>query len=132
MGNRAVITFDEYNPNDVGIYVHWNGGRDSVEAFLEATRRVMDGRVDPTYAKARLVQVIGTNFPGNCSVGMGLCRELDTDNYDNGVYIVDSSTLEIIGREFYEGEEQNEYDRDEYAGLLTKAIAASDEVINNS
>ena len=36
MGNRAVITTKEnmYN-NGVAIYLHWNGGRDSVEAFLE-------------------------------------------------------------------------------------------------
>ena len=30
MGNRAVITDIE---KKVGIYLHWNGGRDSVEAF---------------------------------------------------------------------------------------------------
>ena len=31
MGNRAVITTEK---KDLGIYLHWNGGRDSVEAFL--------------------------------------------------------------------------------------------------
>jgi hypothetical protein len=32
MGNRAVITD---NKQRIGIYLHWNGGRDSVEAFLK-------------------------------------------------------------------------------------------------
>ena len=36
MGNRAVITTQEYltNPDTIGVYLHWNGGRDSVQAFL--------------------------------------------------------------------------------------------------
>ena len=32
MGNRAVITTEN---KKIGIYLHWNGGRDSVEAFLK-------------------------------------------------------------------------------------------------
>ena len=43
MGNRAVITAslsnDPQTSNDIGIYLHWNGGRDSVEAFLEYCKR---------------------------------------------------------------------------------------------
>lgn len=39
MGNRAVITTskapDVSGAKDLGIYLHWNGGRDSVEAFLK-------------------------------------------------------------------------------------------------
>ena len=39
MGNRAVITTskstDIKNSTDIGIYLHWNGGRDSVQAFLK-------------------------------------------------------------------------------------------------
>ena len=35
MGNRAVITTKKEWQNDgIGVYLHWNGGRDSVEAFL--------------------------------------------------------------------------------------------------
>lgn len=30
MGNRAVITTEE---KQIGVYLHWNGGRDSVQAF---------------------------------------------------------------------------------------------------
>ncbi len=32
MGNRAVITTED---KQMGVYLHWNGGRDSVEAFLD-------------------------------------------------------------------------------------------------
>lgn len=39
MGNKAVITTDRDSldvakSNEIGVYLHWNGGRDSVEAFL--------------------------------------------------------------------------------------------------
>ena len=40
MGNRAVISFkDEYykKEDSPSIYLHWQGGRDSVEAFRDAT-----------------------------------------------------------------------------------------------
>jgi hypothetical protein len=31
MGNRAVITTEQKR---IGVYLHWNGGLDSVEGFL--------------------------------------------------------------------------------------------------
>ena len=37
MGNRAVITTEigwACPTNHLGVYLHWNGGRDSVQAFL--------------------------------------------------------------------------------------------------
>ena len=42
MGNRAVITtagsLDVKASSRKGLYLHWNGGRDSVEAFLAYCR----------------------------------------------------------------------------------------------
>lgn len=39
MGNRAVITtsksIDPKNSEQLGVYVHWNGGRTSITAFLK-------------------------------------------------------------------------------------------------
>ena len=32
MGNRAVITKDR-DLNGIGVYLHWNGGRDSVKVL---------------------------------------------------------------------------------------------------
>jgi len=90
MGNRAVITVAPYAETNVGIYLHWNGGRESVEAFLDAAK-ALDMRspgCDPHYAMARLVQIIGNYFGGSTSLGIAACSELDTDNGDNGTYVI--------------------------------------------
>jgi len=126
MGNRAVLCFDEYNDEAIGIYLHWNGGRDSVEAFLKATREVMQDRLpDEQYARARLMQVIGTAIPGNLSFGLGQCKNLDCDNYDNGTYVIDSETMTIKDRLFFDHEEQAHHDVDEFAKVIVDAITAS-------
>jgi len=126
MGNRAVICFDDYHENAIGIYLHWNGGRDSVEAVLQATREIMGGRMgDETYARARLIQAISMVLPGNMSFGLGFCKELDCDNYDNGTYVIDSATMTIKERLFFTGEEQMEYDRDEMVASIMKCVNAA-------
>jgi hypothetical protein len=90
MGNRAVITVAPYAETNIGIYLHWNGGRESIEGFLAAAKALgMRPPVgDPYYAMARLVQIIGNFFGGSTALGIGLCRELDTDNGDNGTYVI--------------------------------------------
>ena len=126
MGNRAVIAIDEFSPKAIGYYLHWNGGRDSIEGFLEATKRVMGDRLgDKTYGAARLAQVIGTFMVGNLSFGIGLQSQLDCDNYDNGVYVVDTSTMEIVGREYFSGAEQMKYDKNKLADEIVAAISAT-------
>ena len=102
MGNRAVI---QMQGCEAGIYVHWNGGRASVEGFLQAARE-LTATGDAQYATARLAQIIGNYFGGNLSVGVDTLDNLDCDNYDNGLYIVDPAKLEIIGREFERGLEE--------------------------
>ena len=101
MGNRAVITTAPYSLNNTGIYVHWNGGRSSVEAFLKACKQLgyRSPESDPAYAMARLTQVIGTYFGGTLSLGIGTLRHLDCDNGDNGVYVI-GGDWEIVGRKF--------------------------------
>lgn len=105
MGNRAVITTPE---KKTSIYLHWNGGRDSVEALLEYCKAVgfRSPKEDVSYGLARLTQVV-TNYQGSnlISVGIGDYDELDTNNGDNGVYIIDG--WDIVGREFFCGEEEN-------------------------
>lgn len=112
MGNRAVITTQSaLDHNGIGVYLHWNGGRDSVNAFLtyckfKGFRSPID---DPTYAWARFCQVIGNWFGGSLSLGIGRVDRLDCDNYDNGVYIV--GKWDIVGRKYFGNRvEQNEYD----------------------
>ena len=122
MGNRAVITTREnFENNGVGVYVHWNGGRDSVEAFLQyCNLREFREPTHDSYGWARLVQVIA-NFMGGegLSVGIDVVNHLDCDNYDNGVYIIDG--WEIVGREYFEGDEQNTHDRLEMLITIDKA-----------
>lgn len=106
MGNRAVITTKD---KQMGVYLHWNGGRDSVEAFLDYCD--LQGFRSPdcdTYGWARLCQVIGNFLGGGLSVGIGLYDQLDTDNGDNGVYIIKG--WRIVGREFNRHAEQSSYD----------------------
>jgi hypothetical protein len=105
MGNRAVIATET---KDVGVYLHWNGGYDSVSAFL--TYCNLKGYARPEqdgYGWARLCQVIGNFFGGSTSLGIDLYSHLDTDNGDNGVYII--KDWKIVGREFHDGSEQTEY-----------------------
>ena len=103
MGNRAVIAFvndkGEQDKNSVGIYLHWNGGRDSVEGFLQTAKDY--GIRSGSYGLARLTQIICNSFPGTLSVGVGIVKKLDCDNWDNGVYWVDKE-FNIVGREHIE------------------------------
>lgn len=113
MGNRAVITTrDNFRSNGVGVYLHWNGGRDSVEAFLKymKLRRFRTPDSD-NYGWARLCQVIGNYLGGTLSIGIDRVDYLDMDNWDNGTYIIEG--WDIVGREFFDGEEQNCYDINE-------------------
>ena len=110
MGNRAVITTrDSFEHNGLGIYVHWNGGRDSVNAFL--TYCAIKGYTSPDkdcYGWARLCQVIGNYFGGGLSLGINTIDYLDCDNGDNGTYIIEN--WEIVGREYFDWSEQNNYE----------------------
>lgn len=105
MGNRAVITTKE---KEIGIYLHWNGGRDSVEAFLAYCKQkgIPSPELD-NYGWARMCQVIGNFFGGNTSIGIDLFENLDWDNPDNGVYIIED--WKIIEREFSPDDEQDNY-----------------------
>lgn len=96
MGNRAVITTQD---RDIGVYLHWNGGRDSVEAFLLYCKlKGYRAPEDDCYGWARLCQVIGNFFGGIYSVGIDKYDRLDTDNGDNGTYII--KNWQIVDKEF--------------------------------
>lgn len=100
MGNRAVITDKN---KQIGVYVHWNGGRTSVEGFLTYCRlKEYRNPNDDCYGWARLCQVIGNFFGGECSVGIDKYEYLDTDNGDNGTYVIDEN-WNICERLFAEG-----------------------------
>lgn len=103
MGNRAVITTED---KTIGVYLHWNGGRDTVEPLLKYCK--LKGVCPPEkdhYGWAQFIQIVRNRLT---SVGVDLYENLDTDNYDNGVYII--KDWEIIGREFFDNRiEQSVY-----------------------
>lgn len=107
MGNRAVITTKD---KQIGVYLHWNGGRDSVEAFLAVCKELKHRPPEnDNYGWARLCQVIGNFLGGTNSIGIDRYESLDTDNGDNGVYIIEN--WEIVGREHFDNRtEQSEFD----------------------
>lgn len=148
MGNRAVVTFANKkdveqwvdpegdgeklkgycveHPNKVGVYLHWNGGRDSVEAFCEVCRRMgFRGGASDSYGVARFVEVVANFFRnGGLSVGVDTLDRSDCNNYDNGVYVVDDG-WNIVGREFAHGE-QHEYDVKGMAGEIVETMRKLD------
>lgn len=107
MGNRAIIKAEG---GHIGLYLHWNGGRDSVEAFLKycELRGFRSPEVDG-YGWARLAQVIGNFFGGGLSLGIVETGSDEDGKFcDNGAYVI--RDWKIIGRENFDGREQNEYD----------------------
>jgi len=92
MGNRAVITASTSHTEGVGIYLHWNGGEESVQAFLDVAkaRGFRDPSSDESYGLARLCGLIHEFFglDQDTSLGIGTLKQLDCDNFDNGVYVI--------------------------------------------
>jgi len=122
MGNRAVLAFvnDEgkKDKNSVGIYLHWNGGRDSVEGFLQTAKDY--GLRSGSYGVARLTQIIANGLGGTLSLGVDLLKNLDCDNYDNGVYWIDQN-FNIVDREYIsrpDFKEQQQYSLTEFVKSL--------------
>lgn len=107
MGNSAIIKAK--GNNNKAIYLHWNGGRDSVEAFLKYCELRNFRGFEDDYGMARFCQVVG-NFFGADGLSIGV---VDSVNWtgDNGTYIVEG--WEIVGREDFKGIEQKWYDLQE-------------------
>jgi hypothetical protein len=117
MGNRATVIFTdgkgEFSP---AIYLHWNGGPESVYGFLEEmNRRHIRGADDLQYQAARFVQIVGEFFDmdeqGSTSLGIANGPKSDkpedlakvqTDHGDNGFYLVLRQGNNITMRRFTE------------------------------
>lgn len=88
MGNRAVITTSE---RKVGVYLHWNGGRDTIEPLLKYCE--LQGYRPPSsdeYGFARICQVMGNFFGGSLSLGVGAyTTDRQMDPGDNGIYVIE-------------------------------------------
>lgn len=79
MGNRAIV---KPEGKDVGVYLHWNGGIDSVTAFLKYCELKQHRGFDDEYGMARFCQVVGNFFGGNLSLGIETdVRESEIEDY---------------------------------------------------
>ena len=113
MGNRAVIAFKN---SDLGIYLHWNGGKESVKAFVDTAKAL--GVRNPSrddYGIARMIQIIGNFFGGTTSVGIGKAGHLDDS--DNGTFTVDEDWNITNPREDYEP-----FNQEYYEGVLARCM----------
>ena len=97
MGDRAVIS---NKSKKMGVYLHWYGYREFVESVLAYcdVKKYRSPDVDDEYGWARLCQVAGNTIGGNLSVGVGIFNRMDTDNWDNGTYII--KDWDIVDRLF--------------------------------
>jgi hypothetical protein len=96
MGNRAVITTRD---RELALYVHWNGGRQSIEGFLAycELRGFRPPETD-SFGWARLCQVI-CNYFGADGLDVGISPYMDdatSDPGDNGIYVI--SNWHIVER----------------------------------
>jgi hypothetical protein len=138
MGNRAVLTFESDRTRPaVGVYIHWNGGRASVRAFLDACRArgYRHPANDPQYAMAGLVGLLREFFgPEGLSVGVGLLDQLDCDNFDNGVYVIGQDWRIVDG--YGQGSASLDYtlaplygaELEQYDGILAQLVPAAEPV----
>jgi len=128
MGNRAVITFSTAN-NAPAIYLHWNGGRASVEGFLSAARQLGLRHAPTAQAQTEALDQLAemlARFYFRCNVGMTVYRlhyaGSDRDNGDNGTYLL-GQDLTILARLHHNrGEEIN---REKTAAIIEQITAAA-------
>ena len=116
MSNSGIIVFEDNK--ELGLYLHWNGGRDSVEAFLEYCK-LTKKTGGFQYGMLSLSQVIK-----NWSITLGdiIINPFDYGS-DNGIYIVDKK-WNITDRRKFNGIEQNEYNLEEFLKELDESQPA--------
>lgn len=117
MGNRATVIFTDGKASfSPAIYLHWNGGPESIYAFLaESERRGVNGNYDDS--TARFIQLIGDFFdqseqnPKHSSNSLSVVNgpksdriadleKVDTDHSNNGFYLVNWTKSELSMRRF--------------------------------
>lgn len=117
MGNRAVICWprdgydwengDLAHSKELGIYVHWQGDRPWVNAWLTYCK--LKNYRNPSfddYGIARCCAVIANTFSEGLSIGIDTINKLDAINGQNAVYVCQGWS--IIGRRYFTGEESDD------------------------
>lgn len=128
MSNSAFITTKEEWEKDkiICVYLHWNGGRDSVEAFLKycKLKKYRPPEMDD-YGWARLCQIIGNFFGGSTSVGINYWSK-DRIQANNGIYLIEN--WEIVDRIDAPAFEQKEYKLSEMLIAINDAQPTKEQI----
>ena len=105
MGNRAIITLEDHQgvQHPVALYVHWNGGLESVYAFIQYTWETFPrAHADLFTFHARLCQVLGNFFCDGLSLYGHPLDKADTwaEGCDNGRFhfTIGKANFELKGR----------------------------------
>lgn len=134
MGNRAAVVFTKDEDISPAVYLHNNGGPESIYAFLaELNRRKCGGGQHPCFVAARFVHIVGDFFDSetatSCSLGiLNGPREITVEGVlelaciadDNGVYVVNlDDPFKWTVRRFNEDREltKREVDRERRAAV---------------
>ena len=117
MGNRAAVIFQEEDEISPIVYLHWNGGPESVYQFVEELNRRCV-RCDAAYECARFIHIIGDfmdqDKAGSLSLGVSQApKAIAADDAemvvwmgaagDNGVYVINRGAGWV--RRFHDGKE---------------------------
>jgi len=139
MDNRAYVVFankdfTEFSP---AVYLHWNGGPESIWAFLqEMDRRNIRGGDDLPYQVARFAHIVCDYFDGHEAGGLSVgimpgpskIGEYDTNHLpdeENGLYVIVRGKGEPVVRRFF-GEDWVENNSDWKPELLAKHLYNGD------
>ena len=154
MGNRAHVIFvDNSGAISPAVYLHWNGGPESVYAFLRILGERGGFGVDVSYMAARFAGIVAEFFgPEDCqSLGVVNGPKSITANWmsgftmtDNGAYVVTSDGIsqwsvdrwlggrdtytpaKKCNREFVDKEYRSAVDDKKYAAIVRRLTKKAD------
>ena len=113
MSNSGIIVFEDNK--DLGLYLHWNGGLDSIEAFLQYCK--LTKKTGGFQCGLLSLSQVIRNW--NINLGDIIMNPFDYGT-DNGIYIVNKK-WNIIDRTKFNGIEQDEYNLDEFLKELDES-----------
>lgn len=129
MGNTAIITTRaNFNKGiGIGIYLHYNGGRDSVEGFLKYCElKHYRKPEDDCYGWLRLCQVIGNFIGGSLSAGIDVMDFTHDPCTDNGIYIIED--WKVVDRKYFTGAEQQNYELDMFLEAINDQMPKQEQI----
>lgn len=149
MGNRANVIFVNENETSISpcVYLHWNGGPESIYGFLNEMER-RNVRRDQNYECARFIGIVTdffdqdglgstsvgvVSYPGN-KIDIETLNKVPTDPGDNGFYIICRTKDGVKMRRFLEVYENDTFlfkEMTEEEVELEKKTALNDEYIKS-